>query len=83
MAVREQAIHKQVKPLLEQVSPKGGLTTHSFRHTYCKSLLEVSGGDLVLVAQITRHESIKTTRRYVTLSAEEQWGILQKLNEER
>ncbi|MGH0945733.1 tyrosine-type recombinase/integrase [Bacillus mycoides] len=26
-----QAIHKQVKPLLEQVSPKGGMTTHSLR----------------------------------------------------
>ncbi|MCQ6306393.1 tyrosine-type recombinase/integrase [Bacillus cereus] len=36
-----QAIHKQVKPLLEQVSPKGGMTTHSLRHTYCKSLLGV------------------------------------------
>ncbi|PFK16375.1 tyrosine-type recombinase/integrase [Bacillus cereus] len=78
-----QAIHKQVKPLLEQVSPKGGMTTHSLRHTYCKSLLEVSGGDLVLVAQMTRHESIETTRRYVTPSAEEQWNILQKLSEER
>ncbi|EOO23738.1 hypothetical protein IIU_06189 [Bacillus cereus VD133] len=78
-----QAIHKQVKPLLEQVSPKGGITTHSLRHTYCKSLLEVSGGDLVLVAQMARHESIETTRRYVTPSAEEQWNILQKLSEER
>ncbi|MDM5155050.1 tyrosine-type recombinase/integrase [Bacillus sp. DX1.1] len=63
-----QAIHKQVKPLLEKVSPKGGLTTHSLRHTYCKSLLEVSGGDLVLVAQMARHESIETTRRYACLS---------------
>ncbi|MGG0446815.1 tyrosine-type recombinase/integrase [Bacillus mycoides] len=81
--VTRQAIHKQVKPLLEQVSPKGGLTTHSLRHTYCKNLLEVSGGDLVLVAQMARHESIETTRRYVTPSAEEQWSILQKLSEER
>ncbi len=72
-----------MKPLLEQVLPKGRMTTHSLRHTCCKNLLEVSGGNLVLVAQMARHESIETTRRYVTPSAEEQWNILQKLSEER
>jgi integrase/recombinase XerC len=78
-----QAIHKHVKALLVQVAPGGGLTAHSLRHTYCKNLLDVTGGDLVLVSQMARHESIETTRRYVTPSEEEQWNVLQKLSEER
>lgn len=42
-------------------------TFHACRHHFATHLLEISGGDLILVAEMMRHSNLNTTRGYAML----------------
>ena len=51
---------------------------HSFRHRFAKNFLERCG-DIALLADLMGHESIETTRIYLTKSSKEQQELLDEL----
>lgn len=51
---------------------------HSLRSTFCTEVARVSGGNMVLVAQLAGHESMVTTQRYVALPAIG-WDVVDRL----
>lgn len=54
-------------------------TVHSLRHSFCKNLLD-QGVDITVVAQLARHESLDTTRGYVTPSERDLRLAVEKIN---
>ena len=56
----------------EQVYP------HSFRHRFAKNFLE-KFNDISLLADLMGHESIETTRIYLTRSSEEQQKLIDRV----
>ncbi|RAL21963.1 tyrosine-type recombinase/integrase [Thermoflavimicrobium daqui] len=67
-----QAIHKQVKPYLEQITGNEDITIHSLRHTFCKNLLDATNGDLSLVLPNVKFEE--------ALKSDEHSFSFQKIN---
>lgn len=55
------------------------LTFHSCRHFFATYLLEESGGDLILVSELMRHESLQTTRGYAQLKQGRKRDVLNRL----
>lgn len=51
---------------------------HSFRHRFAKNFLE-RNSDIALLADILGHESIETTRIYLTRSSREQQSLLDEI----
>lgn len=51
---------------------------HSFRHRFAKNFLALSS-DISLLADLLGHESIETTRIYLTRSSKEQKLLLDKM----
>ncbi|MBQ6833111.1 MAG: tyrosine-type recombinase/integrase [Lachnospiraceae bacterium] len=51
---------------------------HAFRHLFAKNFIE-SCGDIALLADILGHESIETTRIYLTKSSQEQQKLLDEI----
>lgn len=51
---------------------------HSFRHRFAKNFL-MKSGDIALLADLLGHESIETTRIYLTSSSREQQALLDEL----
>lgn len=51
---------------------------HDLRATFATEAARVSGGDMVLVAQLMGHESMATTQRYVALTSAG-WDIVDRL----
>lgn len=51
---------------------------HDLRATFCTELARVSGGNMVLVAQLAGHESMATTQRYVSLPVDG-WSTVDQL----
>ena len=64
------AIRCQIPP--ETVYP------HSFRHRFAKNFLE-KFNDISLLADLMGHESIETTRIYLTKSTQEQRELIDKI----
>lgn len=54
-------------------------TFHACRHFFATYLLEVSGGDLVLVAELLRHQNLNTTRGYAALRQGRKQEVLNQL----
>jgi len=54
-------------------------TVHSLRHSFCKNLLD-RRVDITVVAQLARHESLDTTRGYVTPSERDLRLAVEKIN---
>ena len=52
--------------------------THSFRHRFAKNFLE-KFNDISLLADLMGHESIETTRIYLTRSSEEQQKLIDRV----
>ncbi len=77
--VTSRGIHYQLKhfAVLYGINPA---TTypHSFRHRFAKNFLSRSG-DIALLADLLGHESIETTRIYLTSSSKEQQALLDEL----
>ena len=51
---------------------------HSFRHRFAKNFIEKSG-DIALLSDLPGHESIETTRIYLTKSCEEQRALIDRI----
>jgi integrase len=52
---------------------------HALRHTFATSLLEASGGDLLLVSELLRHGDLSTTRGYAQLKQGRKRTVLDSL----
>jgi integrase/recombinase XerD len=76
-----QGIHHLVRKYLDQL----GLTdysAHSLRHSFCRNLID-AGQPLQVVAQLAGHESLETTRRYVTPSEHDLRRAVESISEEK
>lgn len=54
-------------------------TFHACRHHHATHLLELSGGNLVLVAELMRHSNLNTTRGYAALAQGQKRRVLDQL----
>lgn len=54
-------------------------TFHSLRHTHATMILELSAGDLLLTAELLRHQSLNTTRGYAALQQGRKRVVLDQL----
>ena len=64
--ITRQGIHYLIKNYLHSI----GLTdysAHSLRHSFCRNLVDTNQ-PLQIIAQLAGHESLETTRRYITPS---------------
>ena len=62
----ERGIQYQMRNYLDNIGLTD-VTVHSLRHSFAKNLID-AGQSLQIVAQLAGHESLETTRRYVTPS---------------
>lgn len=77
--ITTRGIHFQLKHFAELygINPATAYP-HSFRHRFAKNFLSRSG-DIALLADLLGHESIETTRIYLTSSSREQQELLDDL----
>ena len=77
--VTARGIHSQLKHFAVRygINPDS-VYPHSFRHRFAKNFL-ARNGDIALLADILGHESIETTRIYLTKSSKEQQEILEEI----
>ena len=77
--VTARGIHFQLKHFAERygIDPATAYP-HAFRHRFAKNFLTKSG-DIALLADLLGHESIETTRIYLTSSSREQQALLDEL----
>lgn len=77
--ITSRGIHSQLKhfALRYGIDP-AAIYPHSFRHRFAKNFL-LRCGDLSLLADLLGHESIETTRIYLTRSSQEQKDLLDKI----
>lgn len=76
-----QGIHYLIRKYLDQLGLEG-YSAHSLRHSFCRNLID-SGQPLQVVAQLAGHESLETTRRYVTPSEHDLRRAVESISEER
>lgn len=58
--------------------PEETVYPHSFRHRFAKNFL-AQFNDIALLADLMGHESIETTRIYLTKSCEEQRALIDRI----
>lgn len=77
--VSARGIHSQLKHFAVRygIDPDS-VYPHSFRHRFAKNFL-ARNGDIALLADLMGHESIETTRIYLTKSSREQQDLLEEL----
>lgn len=77
--VTSRGIHSQLKHYAKLYGINPDTTyPHSFRHRFAKNFLERCG-DIALLADLLGHESIETTRIYLTRSSKEQKALLDEM----
>lgn len=77
--VTSRGIHSQLKHFAVRygINP-AAVYPHSFRHRFAKNFL-MRNGDIALLADLMGHESIETTRIYLTKSSKEQQELLEEI----
>ena len=77
--VTSRGIHSQLKHFAVRygIDPDS-VYPHSFRHRFAKNFL-ARNGDIALLADLLGHESIETTRIYLTKSSKEQQELLEEI----
>ncbi len=77
--VSARGIHSQLKHFAVRygIDPDS-VYPHSFRHRFAKNFL-ARNGDIALLADLMGHESIETTRIYLTKSSREQQDLLEEI----
>lgn len=77
--ITPRGIESQLKVLARQYKiPPETVYPHSFRHRFAKNFL-VKFNDISLLADLMGHESIETTRIYLTRSSDEQRELIDKI----
>ena len=76
----DRAVRHQFRNYFDQVNLPDA-TVHSLRHSFCKNLLD-TGTELTVVAQLARHESLETTRIYLTPSEHDLRQAVEKISSE-
>lgn len=76
-----QGVHYLVRKYLDQLGLKD-YSAHSLRHSFCRNLID-AGQPIQVVAHLAGHESIETTRRYVTPSEHDLRRAVESISEER
>ncbi|WP_054969886.1 tyrosine-type recombinase/integrase [Alicyclobacillus ferrooxydans] len=71
------ALQHMVSKAFAAIGIEGGC--HSFRHSFCKNLLD-SGQSLNVVAQLAGHESVETTLRYLRPSESDLYRAVQQIS---
>ncbi len=76
----DRAVRHQFRNYFDQANLPDA-TVHSLRHSFCKNLLD-AGTELTVVAQLARHESLETTRIYLTPSEHDLRQAVEKISSE-
>lgn len=77
--ITARGVHFQLKVLAKRYKiPSEQVYPHSFRHRFAKNFL-AKFNDISLLADLMGHESIETTRIYLTRSSEEQQKLIDRL----
>lgn len=77
--ITARGVHFQLKVLAKRYKiPPEQVYPHSFRHRFAKNFL-TKFNDISLLADLMGHESIETTRIYLTRSSEEQQKLIDRL----
>ncbi|WP_083964220.1 tyrosine-type recombinase/integrase [Shimazuella kribbensis] len=76
-----QGIHYLVRKYLD-VMDLEDYSAHSLRHSFCRNLID-SGQPLQIVAQLAGHESLETTRRYITPSQQDLRRAVESISTEK
>ena len=77
--ITARGIRSQLKVLAKRYKiPSEQVYPHSFRHRFAKNFLE-KFNDISLLADLMGHESIETTRIYLTRSSEEQQKLIDRV----
>ena len=77
--ITARGIHSQLKVLAKRYRiPSEQVYPHSFRPRFAKNFLE-KFNDISLLADLMGHESIETTRIYLTRSSEEQQKLIDRV----
>lgn len=79
LQITARGISSQLKTLAIRCNiPPETVYPHSFRHRFAKNFLE-KFNDISLLADLMGHESIETTRIYLTKSTQEQRELIDKI----
>lgn len=76
-----QGVHHLVRKYLDEVGLVHA-SAHSLRHSFCRNLID-AGQPLQVVAQLAGHESLETTRRYITPSERDLRKAVEAISEEK
>lgn len=79
--ITRQGIHHLVRKYLDEAGLVHA-SAHSLRHSFCRNLID-AGQPLQVVAQLAGHESLETTRRYVTPSEHDLRRAVESISEEK
>jgi integrase/recombinase XerD len=79
--ITRQGVHHLVRKYLDDAGLHHA-TAHSLRHSFCRNLID-AGQPLQVVAQLAGHESLETTRRYITPSENDLRRAVEDISEEK
>jgi site-specific recombinase XerD len=65
---------------IQAIVEKYGISAHMLRHTYAHKFLKIRGNTIVQLATILGHESLDTTKRYTTPSADDLQEAVDRMN---
>lgn len=77
--ITRQRVHYLIRRYLDEVG-LSDYSAHSLRHSFCRNLID-AGQPLQVVAQLAGHESLETTRRYITPSEHDRRRAVESISE--
>ena len=74
-----QRAHAILKEVFNDCHLDGTLATHTMRKTFAESVRKASGNDIFTVSRMLGHTDIATTQKYLDVTTEQQWQIINAL----
>jgi len=65
---------------IQAIVEKYGISAHMLRHTFAHNYLKMNPGEIAQLATILGHESLDTTRRYITPSTDDLQRSMDRMN---